>query len=112
MLTKALVAGADSDFTTQLPQLIVATLPLYHDRDSQRAVTAAVRVALRDEAFVRAFAALLVRIDPATASRGECQVITAWICLLIAALDAPSAKKAVAKLVERQVTRHTILLHD
>ncbi len=89
--------------SAELAQLIIATLPLYGDADSQRAVMVALRPALHHEGFVRAFAAGLVRLDPARCTRGECQVVVAWTCALVPALELPGAKKAVVKIAERQV---------
>eukprot|EP00884_Botryococcus_braunii_P017379 jgi/Botrbrau1/4324/Bobra.0232s0016.1 len=102
--------GPSDGFKAQLPQLVVATLPLYNDSESQRSVTAALRLALQDEGFVRGFAAAMVRLDPAACSRGECQVFITWTCLLIGALELPSAKKAIAKIAERQAAALTVLL--
>lgn len=83
-------------------------LPLYTDLASQRAVLRLLRVALRNETFLKTFAATLMRTDGARISRQENCILFLWSSAAIQALQLPAALKAAQKLMERQV-RATLL---
>lgn len=78
-------------------------LPLYTDLASQRAVLGVLRVALRNETFLKTFAATLMRTDGSKVSRQESFMLFLWSSAAIQALQFPAALKGAQKLMERQV---------
>ena len=84
-------------------------LPLYTDLASQRAVLGVLRVALRNETFLKTFAATLMRTDGAKISRQESFMLFLWSSAAIQALELPAALKGAQKLMERQVRLSTPL---
>jgi hypothetical protein len=77
-------------------------LPLYNDLASQRAALNALRVALRNETFLRTFAAAIMRADGSKVSRQESFTLFMWSSATIEALQLPANMKAANKLMERQ----------
>ena len=96
-------AGVLDSRAAELCSLVFSTLPTYDVR-SQRAVLAVLRVALKNEAFLRTFAAAVVRA-PVPRSRQEAYVLLCWSGAVLARLQLPAGRKAAAKLVELQARR-------
>ena len=63
------VAGFLEAHSAALVQLMLHTLPFYHDLDSQRAVTATVKQAVLNGTFLKTLAGALVKLDVAAVSR-------------------------------------------
>lgn len=93
-------AGVLDNHAAELSGLVLSTLPAYDGR-TQRAVLAALRVALGHEAFLRAFAAALVRA-PEPRSRQEAFTLLCWSGAVLARLQLPDGRKAAARLAEAQ----------
>ena len=66
---RSLVAGFLEAHSAALVQLMLHTLPFYHDLDSQRAVTATVKQAVVNGTFLKTLAGALVKLDAAAVSR-------------------------------------------
>lgn len=63
------VAGFLEAHSAALVQLMLYTLPVYQDLDSQRAVLATVRQAVTNGTFLKTLAGALVKLDAAAVSR-------------------------------------------
>lgn len=63
------VAGFLEAHSAALVQLMLYTLPVYLDLDSQRAVLATVRQAVTNGTFLKTLAGALVKLDAAAVSR-------------------------------------------
>ncbi len=97
------IAGTVEASAASWCSTLFQALPLYTDLASQRAVLGVLRVALRNETFLKTFAAMLMRTDGARVSRQESCILFLWSSAAIQALQLPAAMKAAQKLMERQV---------
>lgn len=104
MLLKTLLMAADvvESSAASWSSTLFQILPMYNDLASQRAALAALRIALRNETFLRTFAATLLRTDGSKLSRQESFMLFLWSSAAIEALQLPAAMKAANKLMERQ----------
>lgn len=95
-----------TDYATSLVDLLFETLHLYNDRASQAAVEFVLIKALKEPAFVRAFAGVLVQTADKAAKTGTTSVfykLLRWSCLLLRLNSGIlTAKVAFAKLAAVQ----------
>lgn len=103
-------AGFLSDHSAELAALVLETLPAYELKAQQRAVNQWVRSALADEAFLKAFAAVLLKACAAKQPPQNAFKLLEWSCLVLERLPSGSTK-AVQKLIEAQGGLLDILFH-
>lgn len=97
-----------ADFLTgnavDLVQLVFQTLPYYRSMDSQRAVMQFLRQTVRNDTFMKAMAGAVVKQSSQRLPRQHAYVLLCWSCIVVRQFELPSAKKAVLKLAECQVS--------
>ncbi|KAF8055816.1 hypothetical protein HT031_006591 [Scenedesmus sp. PABB004] len=86
----------------EVAALVLDTLPAYEARSQQRAVNRLVRAALGHEAYVKAFAAALLRAAASKQAPQAAFRLLEWSCMLLEALPPEGSAKAAAKLLEAQ----------
>lgn len=99
-------AGFVKDHASELVQLIFKTLPYYHSRAAQRAVLQFIKQTVREDAFMKAMAGGLVRQGTQKLPPQHAFTLLCWSCTVVRQFELPSAKKAVQKLAECQVSPH------